>query len=70
MKIDERRTAEGARRRAGISHMPAASLSHYASLSFVVIGRRPNSGIGGLRNGRCGMWDVRLQTWEIKEHNA
>ena len=25
-----------------ISHMPAASLGHYAALSFVVIGRRPN----------------------------
>ena len=25
-----------------ISHMPAASLGHYASLSFVVIGKRLN----------------------------
>jgi hypothetical protein len=25
-----------------ISHMPAASLGHYAALSFVVIGRRRN----------------------------
>jgi len=33
MKIDERRKAKGARRRAGISHMPAASLSHFFALA-------------------------------------
>ena len=34
-----------------ISHMPAASLGQYASLSFVVIGRKRN---WGFRD--CGFW--------------
>ena len=40
--------------------MPAASLGHYASLSFVVIGIRRNWGIEELRNFRFEIAECRL----------